>query len=77
MEQKKVKISEAFNYLIRTMRILAAAGRGYLFIIVFFAIIFGIVPSLSILIMQEIVNTLQMGESDLSYILILIAIYCH
>ena len=75
MPKEKIKIAEALNYLFRTMRILATGGKGYLVVIVFFALIFGVVPSLSILIMQEIVNTLQMGESDLNYILILIAVY--
>ena len=57
------------------MEILSSAGKMYLIFIVLFAVVFGVVPGISILIMQETVNTLQAGNQTLNYILMLIAIY--
>ena len=69
------KATDAFRYFKRVMKILASAGKLYLVAIVIFAIIFGIIPGVSVLVMQEIVNTLQTSERDFRYILVLIAVY--
>jgi len=66
---------EMFNLLFRAIRILASAGRLSLVAIVFFAIVFGVMPSISILVMQTIVNTLQAGGQGFEYIVMLVAIY--
>ena len=69
------KILVSFKYLSRIMKILASGGKMYLLFIVLFAVLFGVMPSVSILIMQEIVNTLQASDRNLEYVIILIAGY--
>jgi len=69
------KIARALKYFIRVNKILADAGKFYLVIIVLLAIVFGIIPSISILVMQQIINALQSSDSELRQILFLIAIY--
>ncbi|MCL2426863.1 MAG: ABC transporter ATP-binding protein/permease [Oscillospiraceae bacterium] len=70
---KKVFIS--FNYLSRILNILASGGRIYLVLIFLLAVLFGVLPSISVLVMQAIINTLQTAEQSFQYIIILIAVY--
>jgi len=69
------KMLETLGYFNRTTKILASAGKFYLVAIVGFAIVFGVMPSISILVMQAIINTLQLGDRGINYIIMLIAIY--
>ena len=69
------KISEMLTFFLRVIKMLASGGKIYLIAIVMFAIAFGVMPSISILIMQAIINTLQVGGSSFDYIAMLIAIY--
>jgi len=69
------KLSETIKYFIRILTILSGAGKVYLIIIVLLALFFGIIPSISVIVMQEIVNTLQMNSQNSSYLIILIAMY--
>lgn len=69
------KISKALNHFSRILKILSSAGKTHLIVIVIFAIIFGFIPSISILVMQEIVNTLQITNQGIEHLLILIGIY--
>lgn len=69
------KIFEITKYLGKSIKILSEAGKIYLLIVVLFAIISGVLPSVSTLLMQKIVNILQIGNQDLEYMLMLIAIY--
>ena len=65
----------AINYLMRVLKLLKRAGRIYIILIVFFALIFSVTPSISVLIMKEIINTLQISMSSFSYIFKLLIIY--
>jgi len=65
----------SLDFLMRILKILASGGRLYLMVIMLLAIIFGVLPSISIMVMQEIVNTLQVAEQGFGYISALIAIY--
>jgi len=69
------KISEVISYFKRIVKILSSAGKPYLVVIIVLAIIFGVIPGISILVMQEIVNTLQASERSFEYIMRLVAIY--
>lgn len=69
------KISEVTKYFKRILRILSSAGKMYMIIIVLLAIFFGVTPSISVLVMQKIVNALQTNNQNLNYIFICIAIY--
>jgi len=69
------RILETFNYFSRTIRILASSGKIYIVAIICFAVIFGVMPSVSILVMQTIINALQAGDNDLNYIIMLVLIY--
>jgi len=69
------KSSVSLNYLFRTLKILASGGKLYLLIIMLFTVAFGAMPSISILVMQEIVNTLQESDRNFEYIFMLISIY--
>jgi len=63
------------GYFKRIINILASAGKHYLVLIVMFAILFGVLPSVSILVMQTIMNSLQIADSDFEFIIRLIIIY--
>lgn len=69
------KILETTKYFIRVLKILSSAGKVYLITIILLAIIAGIIPSISTLFMQEIINTLQKHTQDLNYILIIVFVY--
>ncbi len=69
------KFKLAINYLMRVLKLLKRAGRIYIILIVFFALIFSVTPSISVLIMKEIINTLQISMSSFSYIFKLLIIY--
>ena len=73
--KKMQSITEMARYFTRIMKILSSAGRIYLVNIMFLAVIFGVIPSISVLVMQEIVNALQTGHQTLHYILILVLVY--
>ena len=68
-------LSESARFLPEVVKILEKSGKGYIIGIVILAILFGVIPSLSVIVMQEIVNTLQVGNQSLSYIILLIAFY--
>lgn len=69
------KVVEAVKYFVRIIQILACAGKLYLVTIVLLAIAFGIIPSISVLVMQEIVNTLQTSIRSFEQIVVLIIVY--
>lgn len=75
LRERHKKAYEAFTYVKRIMKILASGGKVYLFLIVLFAVVFGVIPSVSILVMQEIVNALQASNVSFEQLVILIALY--
>ena len=60
---KKAKL--AHKYLIRVLKLLSRAGKIYIFPIVFLGLLSSIIPSTSVRIMQEIVNSLQLSAENL------------
>lgn len=75
IKQKYRKATQMMNFFVRVIKILTTGGKLYLAAIVIFAIIFGIMPSISILVMQSLINTLQSGDMGFDHIAMLIAIY--
>jgi len=75
MRERLEKLIVAFGYFKRIMKILASAGKGYLVLIVLFAIFFGALPGVSILVMQAIMNALQTADRGFEFMVGLIAIY--
>ena len=70
---KKAKL--AHKYLIRVLKLLSRAGKIYIFPIVFLGLLSSIIPSTSVRIMQEIVNSLQLSAENLGYLLKLLLAY--
>ena len=75
LRERYVKASEALIYFKRIMKILASGGKIYLFVIVLFAVSFGVIPSVSILVMQEIVNALQSDNQNFEHVLMFATLY--
>jgi len=75
LRERYKKIHTAFNYLSRILKILATGGKINLFTVVIITILFGTMPGISVLIMQEIINSIQISGQNFNYILLLIAIY--
>jgi len=75
LRERFVKVSLMFNVFLRVVRMLSSGGKMSLIAIVVFAVVFGVIPSISILIMQAIVNTLQAGDRGIDYIIMLVVIY--
>ncbi|MDU5082511.1 MAG: ABC transporter ATP-binding protein [Bacillota bacterium] len=69
------KTSLAIKYFLRILSLLSKAGKKYIFYIIFFALIFSITPSMSLLLMEKIINTLQLSTHGLNYIIKLLIIY--
>ena len=67
--RKKIqKSKQVINYCVRTLKLLSECGNGYIFLILILAIIFSVFPSVSTLIMREIINTLQVSSSNWRYL---------
>jgi len=75
LRERYKKIHTAFKYLSRILKILVTGGKINLFTVVIITILFGAMPGVSVLIMQEIINAIQLSDQSLNYILILIAAY--
>jgi len=69
------KTSTAFYYLSRILKILATGGKFNLVTVVIITVLFGAMPGISVLIMQEIINSIQVSGQNFNHILLLIAIY--
>lgn len=73
MKDKNGKVIwKCFN---RSLKILVQTNRIHLIIIILLTIILGGIPTLSIVVMKEIVNTLQNPESELFEILLAVGLY--
>lgn len=66
----RTKITSSIGYFTRIIKILSSAGPMYLVGVILLAIVFGIFPGISILFMQQIVNSLQTGMGDRLFLLI-------
>lgn len=75
MRERYQKVCISFDYLSRILSVLASGGKVYLVIIFLLAIFFGVLPGISVIVMQAIVNTLQASEQNIRYIIMLMAIY--
>jgi len=65
----------AFSYLSRILKILITGGKINLATVILITILFGAMPGVSVIIMQELINSIQLSDQNMSYIFILIAIY--
>ena len=59
------KAQLSLYYFRRVLKLLNSAGKVYIFPIVFFGLVASIIPSASVRIMQEVVNSLQLSTKDL------------
>jgi len=73
-EQYK-KMRAALYYLSRILKILVTGGKINLFTVVVITVLFGAMPGISVLVMQEIINSIQVSGQSFNHILLLIAIY--
>lgn len=74
-KEKSKKLKQVISYLRRTLRLLSKCGRGYIFLILTFAVVSSVFPSTSTLIMREIINTLQISNSNWRYLCNLLIAY--
>ena len=75
MKAWKEKLKQVISYLDRTLKLLSECGKGYFFLILVFALISGIFPSVSTLIMREIINNLQLSGGSWDYLRNLLIAY--
>lgn len=69
------KSKKCIEYLLRVLRLLNSAGKVYIVSIVFLGLISSLIPSITVLIMQEIVNSLQLSTKTLGYVMKLLLSY--
>ena len=74
-KEKSQKLKQVISYFGRTLKLLSECGKGYIFLILTFAVIFSVFPSVSTLIMREIINTLQVSSSNWKYLCNLLFVY--
>lgn len=69
------KLIASFRYFLRVFKILFRAGKFYVIAICCTGIILGITPSVSLLVMQRIINLLQLKTVEYKQFLVLFVIY--
>ena len=69
------QLKKILQDLSRIVAILASGGKFFLYAILAFAVVFGIAPAVSVILMQRIVNALQDGGIAIGYILVLVGFY--
>ena len=74
-KEKSQKLKQVISYFGRTLKLLSECGKGYIFLILTFAVIFSVFPSVLTLIMREIINTLQVSSSNWKYLCNLLFVY--
>ena len=74
-KKKSQKLKQVISYFGRTLKLLSECGKCYIFLILTLAVIFSVFPSVSTLIMREIINTLQVSSSNWRYLCNLLFAY--
>lgn len=74
-KEKSKKFKQIISYFSRTLKLLSECGKGYIFLILTFAVVSSVFPSISTLIMREIINTLQISSSNWRYLCNLLIAY--
>lgn len=74
-KEKLQKVKQIINYFCRALKLLSECGKGYIFLIFIFSAVFSVFPSISTLIMREIINTLQVSSSNWRYLCNLLIAY--
>ena len=69
------KAQLSLHYFRRVLKLLNSAGRVYIFPIVLLGLVSSIIPSASVRVMQEIVNSLQLSTEELGHLLKLLLAY--
>ena len=65
----------SLKYLPRVLKLLNSAGKIYIFPIIFLSLISSVIPSASVRIMQQLVNSLQLSAENLGHLLTLLLAY--
>lgn len=74
-KQNVQKVRASIQYLDRILKLLNKAGKTLVLPTLLFGLLSSITPSISVLIMQEMVNTLQVSHNDLGYLFKLLILY--
>lgn len=74
-KQNVQKVRASIQYLDRILKLLNKAGKTLILPTLLFGLLSSITPSISVLIMQEMVNTLQVSHNDLGYLFKLLILY--
>ena len=74
-KQNVQKVRTSIQYLGRILKLLNKAGKTLILPTLLFGLLSSITPSISVLIMQEMVNTLQVSHNDLRYLFKLLILY--
>lgn len=74
-KQNVQKVRTSIQYLDRILKLLNKAGKTLILPTLLFGLLSSITPSISVLIMQEMVNTLQVSHNDLEYLFKLLILY--
>ena len=69
------KAQLSLHYFRRVLKLLNSAGSVYIFPIVLLGLVSSIIPSASVRVMQEIVNSLQLSTEELGHLLKLLLAY--
>jgi ABC-type multidrug transport system fused ATPase/permease subunit len=73
---KKEKITtNIWDNLIKTTKYICKVNKIYIFVTLISTIVTGIIPTISLLLMQKIINLIQLGMGNLRLVFIYIALY--
>lgn len=76
MNQKEEKKETGiWRILVRTVKLIGNTSRAYIFVLLGSTLLQSILPAVSLLIMQEIINSIQSDISNLEYLFTLVIIY--
>lgn len=78
MKEHSEKFQQAKRTLLyfgRVLKLFSRSGKWFILLTILSAIVASISPSISVLIMQEIINTIQLSSADVSYLIKLLIIY--
>jgi len=73
--EKTKKIKQVIIYFNRALKLLLKSGKGYVILIFAFSAVSSIFPSVSTLLMREIINTLQTTSGNWRYLCNLLILY--
>lgn len=75
MNQEEKKENGIWKILIRTVKLIGNTSRAYIFVLLGSTLLQSILPAVSLLIMQEIINAIQTNAADLQHLFTLVVFY--